>query len=228
MKLFFGFFAVAILFISCSHSFRSNDAKEGCIVYDISYIDSEENNPLISLLPANMTLNFKDNNTITKIEGYLGIFRFSYLCNAKLHQSGTLLQILDKRYIYIDKEGAMGFGYNALDGMQINKTDETKEIIGFKCKKAIVTYNDPTPKTVELYYTDEIAIENPNANNPFKDIDGVLLQFEVKMNNIGMKFKANRLEKIKIKDMEFEIPKGYKKITKEKMAEIMNSFIPHK
>ena len=64
------------------------------------------------------------------------------------------------------------------------KTD--KVIAGYKCKLARVFIEDvPTP--IDVYYTEDIHIENPNRNTPFSEINGVLLEFETTMNQYSVK-----------------------------------------
>jgi hypothetical protein len=59
-------------------------------------------------------------------------------------------------------------------------------------------------------------------NNPFfQSIEGVMLEYSMKENNINMQFSAVSVEKKKISDDEFEIPEGYKVMTK---SEFQNMF----
>ena len=50
------------------------------------------------------------------------------------------------------------------------------------------------------------------------------MEFQVKLNDINMKLIANTITDEKIEDEDFEIPEGYKSISKETMEEIIESF----
>ena len=64
-----------ILFISCGNILSGEKIDEGKIVYKIEYLDDENDNPLISLLPKEMTIMFKDDNTVSRINGFFGTFK---------------------------------------------------------------------------------------------------------------------------------------------------------
>lgn len=105
--------------------------------------------------------------------------------------------------------------------VKIEKLSETKEIAGYVCKKAIVKTlkaNGDVDSELEVFYTQELGAGGINMDNPmFKDIDGVMLEYSIKEENISMKMTAVSVEKKKISDSEFEIPEGFKKVTEEEL-----------
>jgi hypothetical protein len=78
--------------------------------------------------------------------------------------------------------------------------------------------------TINLYYTNEIQLLHPNLNNPFKEIDGVLLEFSVTLAGIEMKFIANKIRSISVEEKRFSLPEGYLSITEEQMQEEINKY----
>jgi len=54
-------------------------------------------------------------------------------------------------------------------------TNETKELIGFKCNKATATLKDST--LMEVFYTKEISTENPEVDVQFGALPGIALGF---------------------------------------------------
>jgi hypothetical protein len=62
--------------------------------------------------------------------------------------------------------------------------------------------------TINLYYTNEIQLLHPNLNNPFKEIDGVLLEFSVTLAGIEMKFIANKIRSISVEEKRFSPARG--------------------
>ena len=101
----------------------------------------------------------------------------------------------------------------------IEQSDETKVIAGYTCKKVIVTLNDDGAKTTfEAWYTSELGSKMANFNNPlYKDIDGALLEFSMKTQEVGMKFTASSIDKKNIADKDFEIPSDYTLTTQDEL-----------
>ncbi|MEZ5196055.1 MAG: DUF4412 domain-containing protein [Bacteroidales bacterium] len=83
--------------------------------------------------------------------------------------------------------------------VDVNVTGETKEIAGYSCKKAIVKFKDDgSDKEVEVvvYFTDELGSGIHNLSNPFfKDIDGVMLEYTMKEEQMDMTFSAISVDK---------------------------------
>jgi len=108
--------------------------------------------------------------------------------------------------------------------LRIEKLEETKKILGYTCKKAIIK-SSALSEPFAVYYTNEIGIDNPNINNPFREIDGVLLEFQVKLNNINMKFIATEISQSRVCEDLFTIPSGYQKVSYDIMSATMNSYL---
>ncbi len=104
----------------------------------------------------------------------------------------------------------------------VTYTDDTKTILGYKCKKAIV--KDKDGKEMTVYYTQDINVNNPNANNPaFKDIKGVALEYTQPTadEDLTLHLTAKEVKKSKVKKSMFTIPAGYKTITKEEFKSMI-------
>ncbi|MFW5887128.1 MAG: hypothetical protein ACOCUL_05160, partial [Bacteroidota bacterium] len=96
-------------------------------------------------------------------------------------------------------------------------------ICDFLCKKAIAKL--PDGSSFEVYFTEEIGLKNPNALTPFEPIDGVLMKFQMKLNSVRMDINAKKFYEKKVPVEEFEIPPGFKRISKEKMEEVVNELM---
>ena len=108
--------------------------------------------------------------------------------------------------------------------MAIIKTNDTKEIVGYTCKRAIVKFEGNIKEEFSIYYTDEISIANSNWCTPFRDITGVLLEYEVRKYNYEMRLKAVEIVKEEIDNSYFDIPDDYESIGKEEMDKIFEGF----
>jgi GLPGLI family protein len=218
LKIFFILFSLVLLF-SCDSSFFSGKLSEGMIEYDIKYLEDEKSNPLISLLPTTLQYKFKDNSYFQGIEGWMGIFSMAGIYDKKNNKKSALLKIMNIKYFYQTDLNGPTFGFDSMPQMKIEKTNETKLIAGYECKKAKIIVNNEQWTTFDVYYTEDIEIESPNENNPFKELKGVLLEYRMSFQNIKMELIAKKVEKIDIPDEEFDVPSGYEKVSREKMEE---------
>ena len=212
------------LFFSCENILTGEQVDEGKILFKIEYLDDEKDNPLISLLPKEMTIIFKENNTVSHINGFFGTFKLTYITDSENKMNYSILRVMDKKYIYKVNDTEEPAGYNEMKDIRIEETEETDTIAGYLCHIAKAYCPQISDKPINLYYTYEINIKNPNANTPYKEIDGVLLGFQVKLTGINMKFVAEKVIEAEIDNSEFNIPKGYEPISKEEMEEILTSF----
>jgi GLPGLI family protein len=98
---------------------------------------------------------------------------------------------------------------------EYNETGETKEILGYTCKKVDVEMGEDI---FPIYYTNEINIEgNSNDSGQFPGIDGVILEYTVAQQGMVMKFTATEVKKQRVSDEMFGIPEDYTLKTAEEM-----------
>jgi GLPGLI family protein len=137
----------------------------------------------------------------------------------------TLLKVMDNKYYYVGKKGANPCGFDDLAGMVIEVKPETKKIVGFDCQKAMITFPFGKRDSFEAYYTMDLKVVNPNKTNPYRDIQGVLMQFNVKLSQIEMRFTASKIKNEKVNDDIFNIPDGYQLISEDKMIDLINKLM---
>jgi len=168
-----------------------------------------------------MTIKFKNNNTLNKIEGFSGIVSFTHIQNYKDRKNITLVKVLNKKYKYVEKINEESLFFEQLPGMEIEYIDTLVEICGFHSKMAKISIPESKIEPFNIFYTEDIIINNVNALTPFKDIEGVLLEFQIKFYGINMKLTANKIQESEISEGEFKIPKGYNSINRKTMIEII-------
>lgn len=218
------FIVIALIFTSlssCKEIQHKDRIKEGYIEYDIEYLNDSIDNFMKGLLPKKMTIKFKNNNTLNKIEGFSGIVSFTHIQNFREKRNITLVKVLNKKYKYVEKINDKSLFFEELPGMKIEEQDTTVEICGFKSKKAKVTIPNSAVEPFYIYYTNDIIINNVNAQTPFRSINGVLLEFQLKLYDMPMRLTATKIQAAEISSDDFEIPKGYEPINRKTMAEII-------
>ncbi|HBS86956.1 MAG: hypothetical protein A2W91_01950 [Bacteroidetes bacterium GWF2_38_335] len=229
MRIIYLLTVVSLVFFSCSEKKAEEKKKEilqGVITYEIKYLQTEDENSLISLLPVEMIYKFKDNSICQKIEGWGGVFTMMGIVNYPKKTNSALLKVMGKKYHFeTSLESNEAFGFDEFPGMKIEYIEgETKEIAGYKCKKAIAYINDTIPP-IELFYTEDLPIENPNRNNPFREIKGVLMSYQMSFQRIPMVMNAVKVEMKNIDDVEFLVPDDFEKVSKEDLQEFINTLI---
>ena len=212
-----------VLINSCHVKEKAVD--EGVLEYNIEYLTNKKEHPIVNLLPPSMCIKFKNNNTYTLIKGWMGVFSLSYISNNEKETNITLLKMMNKKYYFSSHFRDTNFIFDDFEGMKLKFTDDTKKILGYNCKKVIVTCQDSETPTFEIYYTNEIRIKNSTFNTPFRNIDGVLMEFNIKMRKIPMKLTISKVKSDEISDDIFEIPPSYVKVEKKRIQNILDSLI---
>ncbi|MCX7987643.1 MAG: hypothetical protein N2662_11970 [Bacteroidales bacterium] len=210
-------------FVACREGFRSQQ-PQGIIEYEVTYLSNKSSMPT-NLLPKKITLKFSGNKNITTIEGFMGMFALSNIADLRKNRNITLLKVMDKKLYYAGERNEAPFFFEYMQNIRIQHTNDTLQIAGFKCKKAIVTFMDTTLKPFDVYYTNDLPVEEPNRLTPFKDIDGLLVAFNIQLPNIEMKVVASQYKKVEIKGIALEVPEDYKKVSKRQMISIINKLL---
>lgn len=217
---------VYILFlfnVSCDEGGTVSD--EGIIKYKIDYLDYDKNNILLNIMPEKMTVKFRDDNTRLEIESIYGVFRFAQISNKDKGLNITLIKIMDKKYKYEQDIDSIAAAFSSMRNLQYIPTNETKIITGYPCNKTLIRLNNAdTAIEFPIYSTDEIAINQPNKNNPFYELNEVLLDFQLTLNDMRMRLTAKDVKKSNINKGEFIVPDDYKSVSKQEMEEIISRY----
>jgi len=126
----------------------------------------------------------------------------------------TLIKLRDfckknQRSFYISNNAKLAERINA-NGVYISSTNRNLNLRTNKFKKKFKILGS-------AHNLKEIKIKEPNWCTPFKSVPGVLMEYRVERFNVIMHFTAVEVEKSKIKDTEFLVPKKYKEISIDAM-----------
>ncbi len=223
--IFLGFIGLILLLNVCSTASFSGKLDEGTIEYDMIYLQDQKENPIISLLPTTMTLKIKDNKSIQKIEGWMGVFQMAGIARRDENYKAAYLKIMGEKYVFETTMDGPAFGFDEYPKMKLVPSDSVKIIAGYKCKAYDVYLNDSSAAAFTIYYTDDIKLDNPNCNNPFQEVKGVLLEYQMKFQRIPVHLIAKKVVKEEIADDEFLVPDGFQKVSKEKIQEVINNLM---
>nr|WP_321410166.1 hypothetical protein [uncultured Carboxylicivirga sp.] len=215
-----------ILFISSCTDSSKKEADQGIITYAITYPKEIMGQGFSAFLPGEMTTTFKDENFKILIKGEFNIYNLEYISRSSGDTCFTLLKILDKRLYYPQKdaEDLILFENSKKAKITLFK-DSTKIVAGYNCFMGTASFYDKNIPDMVFYYTKEINFTSPNANTPFEDVPGPLLEFRVNFQGMDLAFEAKNVKLKNIKDDEFIIPKNYRETDPDEIKEIVSSLM---
>lgn len=192
--------------------------SEGKIVYDIELIGVEEDNPMAAMLSdATLTVYFSKNFTRSDMD--MGISQSITVVDIKDEVSTTLVEAMGTKSKIVNDLKELKGEVDSKDSendFDVEYTDETKEIAGYECKKAILTTKETS---MVLWVTEDINF-NPKGMpmTEFTGIKGVLLEYEMGEEMGAMKMTATEVTMEKLDKSLFdleELSEGYEELSDE-------------
>jgi len=194
-------------------SLRSFD--EGEIHYKIIFHDRNAILP-DELMPNSMVVTFKGNKTLMEISSPVGNNGVFIVNEPDKDRSRTFLRVLGMKYYYEGTANEIPPGIDPMKGMSVEITNQHTDILDLKCNKAIIKIPEKD-FTYDIWYTDELKISNPNDSTPFKDINGVLMNFFFLMGDIMVEFQADGIYERPVPDKIFEKGDDFRRIDRSAM-----------
>jgi hypothetical protein len=193
---------------SCSSLSKAGADIEGKIVYEISY-PYETPSVMMDLYPKEMTVTFKDNKLHSSIKSEYDMLTTDFIVDNTQKEFAQLLKNMSKRSaMKMNKEQTMHW-FDEMPGYKLEKTAETKLICGYKCYKTIAHPEDPAKPTIDIYATRSIGLDNSNWWNPYNQLEGFMMAYDIEQYGICMRMKAKRVCFEKVEPTEFDIPQPY-------------------
>jgi hypothetical protein len=208
---------ILVTFLFGSSSAMCGKPFEGVITYKITYPDSKFSESQLAMFPKVLTVSIKGTKSRTDLA--MSGMNTVEITDYTEKTSVSLINMMGQKYA-IKQTTAEIEAKNAEEGKAtVELTEETKVIAGYTCKKAVVTVNDDGTKTTyEAWFCSELGSKLANFNNPlYKDIDGGLLEFTMKNQEVSMKFTASSVEKKSLAAKDFEIPSDYTLTTQDEL-----------
>ena len=210
--------ALFALSFTMLNAYSQEKLKEGKITFDIEINNAEEmNDQMLAMMPKDMTVYFKEGKSRGEMDMMGG--KIISITDSKEGETITLMDLMGKKQAIktttadAEKEKAKMGEYD------VKITEETKEIAGYNCKKAIITYKNKTEQSndVIIWYTNELEASN-SEKYAWKGIDGYMMEFSVDQRGMGMKFTCSEVKKQAVSDDMFKIPEGYTVLTQDEVA----------
>jgi GLPGLI family protein len=221
-KNFLKFMLIAAIIMGMSAVSSAKEFK-GVITYKISYPGTDIDPSMAAMMPKMATMTLKGNMSKMEISmGQMG--RQITITDASAKTVTNVLDMMGQKIYYVQDEEELKSDQPDPGKINVEITDETKEIAGYQCTKAIVTMKEGDDETIfQIYFTEEIGTPDMNFDNAlFEKIPGAMLEFEIETGrDMRMKMEAISVKKSNVSDSEFEVPEGFEKKTSKEIRQMM-------
>lgn len=195
---------------------QSKKPFEGTIVYSLNFDDAGLDPASASMLQGReMIVYIKGDKS--KMEMDMGMMKTSTISDNKAGTAVTLMDIMGQKLALKMSKEEIEKQRSEVKEPTIKYTDETKDVAGYKCKKAIATTDEG--EELAIFYTDEIPNRSA-ANNQFKGLNGFPLEYQANQNGLKMLVTAKSVKVGKVDDSKFKISSEYKEVTQEELQKM--------
>lgn len=203
---------VTLLFLaSCGGDRAYKNMREGEIYYTINYV-SNPSRLSSDLLPKELVIAFRNDLISTSLKSPIGNSGITTVVNPGENIYDTYLNILAFKYYFEGNYRDVQPGFGSMEGISVHDTGRKSVICGFNCHQARVEMPDGK-KSRYIWYTTEIKAENPNRMTPYREVDGVLMDFFYIIGDAELQFTADEVLVKKVADKEFERKNNYRKVS---------------
>ncbi len=221
-------FALLLLCSGCGQGLFDGRPDTGTIEYALSFPDQAANGIMSGMLPEKTTLAFTGDRQVAELSAAMGLFRTSMIMDGQGRTMDYQLTLMGKR-ITAKLEAADVLEYFSAGGRPtIVHTQRRDTVAGFPCRHAIAIFPRLERPEVELWYTDEIALNAPNWMNPYAEVEGVLLRYEMVHHGLRMRMDASSVRPGQVDPAKFAVGEDFQRVSpamlKEEMDEVLGSF----
>lgn len=227
LKNLFLLLIIATITFSCrqvdKNEVKASNLPQGEIKYKITFPDVKAEGIMASMLPDTMVAVFKGHKFRSDVKSMV---KTAFISDESNRSMKTILVNMGTKSVCDLNEEEVEEFLAEFPDLDIIHTKETEKILGFNCKKSIAVFHDAS-KEIELWHTDDLGIDHMNWYNPYEEINGLLLRYEIKYYGVNMKFDAVKYEKKNISDKVFELPKDkkFRKIHNKEMKQKLTEFM---
>jgi GLPGLI family protein len=216
MKKIIKAISIVVLFLNFQQVDAQQKIKEGKVTFEINIENEEEmNDQMLAMMPKEMVVYFKDDKSRGEMDMMGG--KVITITDGKSGETVSCMDLMGKKQAIKTTREDAEKEKSKMGEYEVKHSDETKEIAGYKCKKATVVFKDAEKSSpIEIWYTNELEIKNSEKYS-WKGIDGYMMEFSVNQKGMGMKFTCTDVKKQEVNDDMFKIPEGYTVITQEEM-----------
>jgi len=199
------------VFTTSIYSQKKKKKPIECIItYSITPIGEIE--PTIKAnLPTEVKLYIKGQKSLIEMNTPAG--KQSVISDNEKLEQVILIDMLGQKLAITSTKEENEKAISNIKPIDFTPTDESKKISGYLAYKYII--KDENNNTFDFYVSKEFNIPNLYWNTPYRNIDGILLEYYQKNNehDFIIKYTVKEIKFTKIKDQLFEIPNNFVKMS---------------
>ncbi|TVQ11985.1 MAG: hypothetical protein EA361_11740 [Bacteroidetes bacterium] len=200
----------------------------GRIVYSITYPGSNVDLAELQELPERAVILTKNNLVRTELSGEnAGLFQIK-ISDGNAKETATMLEILREKYVIRRNSQEIQNALRNMPQPELEFTDETREILGYTCRKVIARVTDDFGNEYEseIYYTPEIPGEAFNFDTPYHEIPGLMLLYEMRVGQLNMRYEAQSVRsRLFVGGRNFYVTRDYQVVTYDELrARLQGNF----
>lgn len=208
--------ALVVLLVSTLSMFAQSNF-EGRIVYTIKYTDlPAEMKGYESMLPKDIKIHLKGNKSRVEQSQMMG----TNVVVSDMDQKKGFLEMNVSGQKFRISVASEDFEEQAAKMPDIEYVDESKQIAGYPCKKAIMK-DENGAVVMTVFYTDKIKNQ---AQMEFISLQGFPLEYQMTQQNMTMQMTATIVSEESVPDNLFDKSAGYKDISQEDLKGMMGGF----
>lgn len=193
-------------------SFFSQKQFEGEIEYEISYLNvTEKMDAVVSKLPYKVIFVAKGTSykLISKIEDRPDQIQIMHNHDGSGY---VLMNILGQQIALENELEEVRKANSEYFKSEIINEDESKKILGFNCKSAIIC---SSLDTTSVFFTDKFA----SPEYKYINLKGLPLEYTIQLDEFVIQANAVSVDKRNVEDFEFLAPQGYMIMNKSELEE---------
>ena len=209
----------------CNHSLLTGNGPEGVIEYTMSFPEMDPNGLMADMLPEKTFLSFNRDHQSLDLSAGMGIFKTSMVVNTPDQLVDYHMSIMGKSLMAELRRRDLIHLNNTPPTIAVINTLARDTIAGLPCKQAYLIYEGIEMPEAEVWYTESIAMENPNWYGPFSEIPGVLMRYELVQHNIRIRFEAKSVQMGAVDQVKFALRPDHQKVTPEELYQQLDEVL---
>ena len=198
----------AAVLISIATYAQNKKLKQGKASFKITYDLDAEKQQYAAMLPSNVDIYFKEGKSCAETSG--GMMTQRIISEQSTGDSYTLMEMMGEKVALKTTKGEAVSKVSANGTPEVNITKEKKEIAGYNCTKAIISFkNQPS---FDVWFTKDLEGMNGGYAR-YEGIEGMMLEYEVKVDGMGMKYVCTSITDVAVDDAKFVVPQDYRPIS---------------
>ncbi len=212
----------------CGTNLFSGKLGEGVIEYELTFPEYDSDGIMAGMLPERTTVTFANDKQVAELSAGMGIFRTTMVADGVDKAMDYHLSLMSKKMVSHLQPRDLSM-FNSDSGIPtILYTEDRDTIAGYPCKRAIAVFSKLDAPEIEIWYTNEINLKNPNWFGPFAEVPGVLMRYDLVQYGMRMRLNALSVTPGTVDASKFEVKSDFEQVPAEvlnhELAEVLGTF----